>query len=62
MSDILFIAWMISGAILGVVFSILGKNTTFGTITGFLVAPAIPLIVLYILVVAVAEHIYSKRD
>jgi len=47
MSDMLFVLWMITGSILGIILSIMGKNTTIGMVAGFVAAPMLPFIILW---------------
>lgn len=47
MSDIILIAWLAVGSTLSIIFSLIGKNAIFGTLLGFMLAPMLPLVLLY---------------
>lgn len=57
MTDILFISWMIAGTLLSLIFMAITKQPMLSAILGFLVAPALPVILIY---VAISTYLESK--
>jgi len=57
MTDILFISWMIAGTVLSLIFMAITKYPMISAIFGFLMAPALPVILLY---VAISIYLESK--
>ena len=61
MSDMLFVLWMITGSILGIILSIMGKNTTIGMVVGFAAAPLLPFIILWAAIDTYVKHRASTK-
>lgn len=58
MSDILFAYWMISGTILSLVFLAISKQPMLSVIAGFLMAPMLPIVIIY---AAINTYLESKE-
>lgn len=58
MTDVLFISWMISGTILSLVFLAITKQPMLSAIAGFLMAPALPAILIY---AAISTYLEGKE-
>jgi len=50
LSDALFAGWMISGTILTLILLIPTKNVVAATIFGFMLAPMLPIVVVYAII------------
>lgn len=58
MTEVLFISWMLSGTILSLVLTAITKQPMLSAIAGFLVAPALPAVLIY---AAVSTYIESRK-
>jgi hypothetical protein len=57
MTDILFISWMIAGTLLSFILMGITKQPMLSAILGFLVAPALPIILIY---AAISTYLEGK--
>ena len=58
MTEVLFISWMLSGTILSLIFTAITDQPMLSAIFGFLVAPALPAVLIY---AAVSTYIESRK-
>lgn len=58
MTDALFISWILSGTILSLVLTAVTKQPMLSAIAGFLMAPALPAVIIY---AAISTYVESRK-